>query len=77
MGIAKMFTKDVVLLTPADGDFLPRGTKRATLHDEGRIANIVEFQSSWSERKVREHIENCFKEIIDPEKPYPRYSTFI
>ena len=53
MGIAKMFTKDVVLLTPADGDYLPRGTKRATLYDEGRIANIVDCQSSWSERKVR------------------------
>ena len=39
--IAKTFTKDVILLTRADGDSIPRGSRRSVLYDDsGRIANI-------------------------------------
>ena len=72
VGIAKTFTKDVVLLTRHDGDSVPRGARRSTLHDSGRIANMVHFKSSWSEETVRRHIEHLFKGIIDTSKPYPR-----
>lgn len=71
--IAKTFTKDVILLTRADGDSVPRGSRRSVLYDGGRIANMVDFQSSWSEERVRGHIEHSFKGLIDLDKPYPRY----
>ena len=73
IGIAKTFTKDIVLLTRADGDYIPRGSRRSVLHDESRIANMVDFQSSWTEQQVMERIESCFKGLIDVAKPYPRY----
>lgn len=73
VGVAKKFTKDIILLARADGDSIPRGSKRAVLHDEARIANMVDFQSSWNERQVMERIESCFKGVIDLAKPYPRY----
>ena len=72
VAIAKTFTKDVVLLTRHDGDRVPRGARRAALHDSGRIANMVDFKSCWSEQTVREHIEHLFKGVIDTTKPYPR-----
>ena len=72
VGIAKSFTKDIVLLTKDDGDSVPRGAKRGKLHDDGRIANMVDLKSSWSEETVRAHIEHHFKGIIDTNKPYPR-----
>ena len=75
--IAKTFTKDVILLTRGDGDSIPRGTKRSVLYDSGRIANMVDFQSSWSEERVRGHIEHSFKGLIDLEKPYPRYVSIV
>lgn len=74
--IAKTFTKDIILLTKADGDCVPRGSKRSSLYDSGRIANMVDFQSSWSEERVRGHIEHSFKGLIDLNKPYPRYVLF-
>ena len=73
IGIAKKFTKDIILLTRADGDSVPRGSRRAMLHDEARIANMVDFQSSWNERQVMERIESCFRGVIDLATPYPRY----
>ena len=54
IGIAKTFMKDIILLTRADGDCLPRGTRRVMLHDKSRIANMVDFQSSWTEQQVME-----------------------
>ena len=72
IGISKSFTKDILLLTKEDGDAVPRGAKRGKLHDEGRIANMVDFKSSWSEETVRAHIEHHFKGVIDTSKPYPR-----
>ena len=76
IGIAKTFTKDVILLVRADGDCIPRGSRRAMLHDESRIANIVDFQS-WTERQVTERIASCFKGVIDVAKPYPRYVVLL
>ena len=72
MAIAKTFTKDVILLTRNDSEGVPRGTRRSVPYNSGCIANMVDFQSSWSEERVRGHIENCFKGIIDLENPYPR-----
>ena len=71
--VAKTFTKDVVLLTKDDGECIPRGSRRSVLYDGGQIANMVDFQSSWSEEQVRGRIEHCFKGLINLEKPYPRY----
>ena len=51
VAMAKPFTKDVILLTRADGDNIPRGSRRFVLYDSGRIANIVDFQS-WNEEQV-------------------------
>ena len=49
--IAKTFTKDVILLTRNDGEGVPRGTRRSVLYDSGHIANMVDFQPSWSEER--------------------------
>ena len=73
IGIAKTFTKDIVLLTAADGDSVPRGSKRAVLHNDSRIANMVDFRSSWTEQEVIQRIDSCFKGIIDVAQPSPRY----
>ena len=43
IGIAKTFTKDIVLVTELDGDIIPRGIRKAVLHDKGRIVNMVDF----------------------------------
>ena len=73
MSVAKTFTKDVILLCKDDGDSIPRGARRSILYDSGRIVNMVDFKSNWSEQEVRGHIEHCFKDVIDKTKPYPRY----
>ena len=59
-------------MTRYDGDSVPRGARRSTLHDSGCIANMVDFKSSWSEETVRAHIDHLFKGIIYTSKPYPR-----
>ena len=74
--MAKTFTKDVVLLAKSDGDCIPRGARRSAMYDRGKIVNMVDFKSSWSEQEVRGHIEHCFKNVIDLNKPYPRYVYF-
>ena len=70
--IAKIFTKDVILLIRADGDSIPRRSRRSVLYDSGRIAIMVDFQLSWNEERVWGHIEHSFKGLIDLDKPYPR-----
>ena len=52
VAILKSFTKDIILLTKQDGDGVPRGARRGTLHDYRRIANMVDFKSSWGEETV-------------------------
>ena len=71
VSIAKSFTRDVILLAPSEG-CVPRGSTRAALHDQGRVANIVDFMSSWDEDKTRKRIEDCFQSLLDFNKPYPR-----
>ena len=69
--IAKTFTRDVVLLAPSETS-VPRGTSRSALHDDGRIINMVDFNSAWDEEKMAERIEKCFQGLLDVSKPYPR-----
>lgn len=70
--ISKSFTRDVVLLAPSEC-CVPRGVSRSRLHDEGQVANMVDFLSRWDE-KTRKRIEECFVGILDMNKPYPRYA---
>ena len=69
--IAKTFTRDVVLLAPSETS-VPRGTSRSVLHDEGRIIDMVDFNSAWDADKMAEKIEQCFNGVLDASKPFPR-----
>ena len=72
VSISKSFTRDVVLLAPSES-CVPREGIRSRLHDEGRVANMVDFMSCWDEDKMRKRIEDCFQGILDMNKSYPRY----
>lgn len=60
---SKIFTPDVVLIEKKEGTVIPRGCRKSAMHDKGRIANMVDFDISWSERTVREKIELRFPNI--------------
>lgn len=65
------FNKEVVLLDP-ECSSLPRGKKRALLHDKHQIADVVEFGMYSGMKEVVHSIEDAFKELIDLSKPHPR-----
>ena len=69
---SKVFTWDVVLIEKNEGAAIPRGAQKSSMHDKGHIANMVDFDISWSEHKVRE-IESRLP--VDRSKPYPRYTV--
>lgn len=73
---SKSFTRDVILLAPLE-TCVPRGASRAQLHDEGRVANMVDFLSCWDEEKTRKRIEDSFQGVLDMNKPYPRYANTL
>ena len=64
---------------------VPRGEKKNILHRQGRIANMVDFQCGWTQRKVEEVVVGCFEGILRPSTdPEPRcvdihfeYSIFL
>ena len=72
LSVAKSFTRDVVLLAPSES-CVPRGVSRAALHD-GRVANKVDFLSSWDGEKTYKRIEDCFQGTLDvlPKVSYGR-----
>ena len=69
---SKKFIHDVVLLGPDESDIIPRGIRRMALQKEGKIANMVELDTSWDDQHVYQVIEGCFSDLIDASKPYPR-----
>lgn len=54
----------MVLLAPSEC-CVPRGVSRSRLHDEGQVANMVDFLSCWDEEKTRKRNEECFVGILD------------
>ena len=64
----------VVLIEKNEGAAIPRGARKSSMHDKGHIANMVDFDISWSEHKGREKIESRLP-VIDRSKPYPRYTV--
>ena len=47
---SRLFTQDVLLIKDKEGDCV----QRDVLHDEGRIANMVDFDTSRNEEIVRQ-----------------------
>ena len=71
---SEVFTRDVVLIEKNEGAAIPRGAWKSSMHDKGHITNMVDFDISWSEHKVREKIKSCLP-VIDRSKLYPRYTV--
>ena len=64
--------RDVVLLSYDDPDTLPRGARKMVLQEEGRVANMVQLDTSWDEEHIMEVIEGRFAGVIDMSQPFPR-----
>ena len=73
---SKSFTRDIILLAPLE-TCVPRGASSAQLHDEGRVAIMVDFMRGWDEEKTRKRIEDAFQGVLDMNKPYPRYANTL
>ena len=69
---SKKFMRDIVLLDTDDPDTLPRGARKMALQEEGRVANMVELDSSWDDEHIFSIIEGRFEGIIDLSQPFPR-----
>lgn len=69
---SRSYTKEVVLLEISQ-NVVPRGRKRAILHDRKQVADLVEFNMRWSESEVIRKIEDAFRGILDLNQPPPRY----
>ena len=43
---------------------VPRGSKKSKWYDAGRVASMVDFNTSWRENQVCQHIEECFSAVL-------------
>ena len=69
---SKKFVRDVVLLNSDDTDIIPRGVRKTVLQKEGRIANMMEIDTSWDAEHVHQVIEGRFSGLMDVNQPFPR-----
>lgn len=67
----RKFTRSVVMVDRLDKK-LPRGYRRSLLQEKGFIVSFIDFWTNWSEKDVRDAIEDAFGEAINKQYPYPR-----
>ena len=64
--------RDIVLFDTDDPDTLPRGARKMVLQEEGRVANMVELDTSQDDEHIFSIIEGRSEGIIDLSQPFPR-----
>ena len=61
--VVKNFVKKVVLVEP-EQIFVPKGRKRQQACDEGRVVDMMEFHSNWTEMQTISATEDAFSSVL-------------
>ena len=69
----KNFLKQVVLVGPGVNN-VPRGQLWQDLHDQGCVADVMEFCGAWNQTLVFDALESAFSKVLDQSTPPPRYA---
>ena len=59
----KNFVKKVVLVDPEE-TIVPKGRKRQQACNEGRVVDMMEFHSDWTEMQIISAIEDAFSYVL-------------
>ena len=68
--MVKNFVKKVVLVEHEEV-LVPKGRKRQQACDEGRVIDMMEFHSNWTEMENISAIEDTFSSVL-PSGPSPK-----